>query len=81
MGHLNEQDMAELLFGETTPWSTWWRRRHLKKCGACREHFERLCREQEEQKELARQLKCYGECLQEAEKTMTMPKPPAAEDN
>ncbi len=78
MSHLDEQQMVEMLFGECHGIRAWLRRRHLQKCDACRERYEALCQDQEEQRAIGRQLKEYGECLKEAEKTMTLPKPPAA---
>lgn len=79
MGHLSEQDLVELVFGEGNFLRRWLSRRHLGKCAQCREHYQGLCQEQESQRELAEQLREYGDCCQEAEKTMTMPRPPGAE--
>ncbi|MGN0867523.1 MAG: hypothetical protein ACI4SG_07625 [Oligosphaeraceae bacterium] len=78
MGHLNEQAMVELVFGEGNLLRRWLGRWHLGKCARCRERYQELLREQESQRELAAQLREYGDCLQKAEETMTMPRPPVA---
>ncbi len=80
MGHLNEQEMAELVFGEGNLFRRWLARRHLRKCLSCQERYQGLCQEQEAQKELAAQLREYGDCLQKAEETMRMPRPPAGQE-
>ncbi len=78
MSHLEERQMVEMLFGECHGLRAWFRHRHLRLCETCRERYEALCQDQEEQRAIGQQLRAYDECLREAEKTMTLPKPPVA---